>query len=414
MNILHKAINADKRRQKKVIILNAALSECPQNVKRALKSNFVNVDAEGYIPAWLQEKEIANLEYSDIIKEYSHKRDKRSNKCCENFNIVEKIACENLAKCFENDRVSKNQIFVNVQAPTGSIANLIALQAVSNLGDEIISMELSYGGHLSHGSNLHFVGQNYKVKTYGVDEDGSIDYESIKDLLKSQPKVIIAGASSYPKAIDWKKIRQLINETSPSTIFIADIAHTAGLVSAGVFPSPFGYADIVTMVTYKTFCGARGSAIFTFNKDLHKRIQKTSFPYILGAPIASQVAAVAVSAENALSIKFKKMQEEIVRNARLFEKILHDNGMATCFPGTDNHIVLLDLKKSNINLTGEEAANLLEDNQIMVNKNMLPGDITNTSASGIRFGFTWTAQKHYTTKKITKLAQKIIKILREG
>ena len=411
MSILQKAIKSDRRRQRKTIILNAALSECPRNVRKALCSNFVNVDAEGYIPQWMRKRKISDLKYSMVQKEYREKRDRRSNKCCENLNIVEKVACEYLAKCFSNELVSENDIYVNVQAPTGSIANMIAIQEVSKIGDTIIAMELSAGGHLSHGSPLHFIGKHYNVMTYGVDEQGMIDYEKIEQLLKTHPKILIAGASSYPKAINWKYIRELIDINSPETVFIADIAHTAGLVAGEVFPSPFGYADIVTMVTYKTFCGARGSAIFSFSEDMQNKIQKTCFPYIIGAPLAAQIAGVAVSAENALSSRFKQMQARIIRNARCFEETLHEYGMVTCFPLTESHIVLLDLPKSGLTLSGEEAANLLENHGIMVNKNMLQGDTSDADASGIRFGFTWTAQKGYSTRKIRKLAKRVISIL---
>ena len=412
MDLLIKAIKEDKKRQKKKIILNAALSECPKNVKKALSSNLNNIDAEGKVPLWLEKLNIDDYSYNQLQKMYNEKRDNRANKCCENFNIVEKIACEKLAEVFENDLIRKDDIFVCVQPPTGAIANLISILAFCNFGDKIVSMQLSQGGHLSHGSPLHFVGDNFKVFHYGTDKNGNIDYKKIKDLLKNEkPKLFIAGASSYPKLIDWEKIRALINEYSKETIFMADIAHTAGLVSAGVFPSPFGYADVVTMVGYKTFCGARSAAIFTFNEENNKKVYRKCFPYIMGSPIASLIGAMAVSAENAKKQKFKKIQEEIVRNAKIFENELLANGFKTCFAGTENHIVLLDLKASKLNMSGEEAVNLLEDNNILANKNMLPGDEKNSEATGVRFGFTWTAQKHYSEKDIKRLAQRIICLL---
>jgi len=414
MNMLKKAIKEDEKRQKRKIFLNAALSECPKNVKKALASNLNNIDAEGKVPHWLEKLDLGICTYDQIQNIYKEKRDNRANKCCENFNIVEKLACEGLAKAFENDLVKKQNMFVCVQPPTGAIANLITIMAFCEKGDKILSMQLSQGGHLSHGSPLHYVGDNYEVIHYGTDKRGNIDYKTIENVLKNeQPKLLIAGASSYPKSIDWKKIRTLINKYSKNTVFMADIAHTAGLVSAGVFPSPFGYADVVTMVGYKTFCGARSGAIFIFNEENHKKISRKCFPYIMGSPIASLIGAMAVSAENAQTTKFKRIQKDIVRNAKLFEKELLQAGFKTAFSGTENHIVMLDLKRSKLNMNGEEAVNLLEDNNIMANKNMLPGDETNSEASGVRFGFTWTAQKKYTERKIKELAHRVINILKK-
>jgi len=416
MNLIDKLISLEESRQQRMIHLNAALSCCPANVRSALHSAFLNIDAEGLAPAYLSEYAVEALENVEVIRGiYQKKRDNRANKCCEYFNIAELFTQRMLARVFSNMLIGEKQIFVNVQVPTGAIANLCIYQAFLKENDRVLSAGLSYGGHLSHGADIHYSGKHYRVLTYGVTARNELDYDQIQHyLMTERPRLVIAGASSFPRKINWCKIRELIDQYSPDTLFMADIAHTAGLIAGGVFPSPFGYADIISMVGYKTFCGARSAAVFTTNIEHSKKLNRAVFPGILGSPINASIMAMAVSAQNANENKYKRLMACIVNNARVMAKRLKENGIQLCFDGTDTHMVIIDLKQSGINLNGEMAANLLEDCRILVNKNMIPGDVSNANATGVRIGLTWATQIGFNEEDICDLSDQISEILIAG
>jgi len=407
----------EEKRQKDKLILSAALSIAPYSVREANGSIFSNIDAEGHLPKWIENESLEQLfDLERQIKLYNKFSDKRPNKNTEYANVIEKIAQKRIANLFCTEKIDSSYIHVNVQPPTGAIANSIALEAVLNSGDTLLSMSLSDGGHLSHGSKIHQSSKKYNVIHYGIDpKTGKIDYENIKNIAsKIQPKLIIAGASSYPWEIEWDKLKKICEQTQSKPYLMADIAHTAGLVVGGMFPNPIEFADIITMVTYKTFCGPRAAAILTTDCELSKRINRTTFPGMLGSPIFQNIVALAISAKIAETEEFKILQRNIVQNAKLLSKLFKKNGISVAFEGTNSHIVIIDLKKTkglDKNINGEIAAKVLEECNIICNKNMLPGDKNAAEASGIRLGTTWISQLGIQEYTIHTIVENIVGIL---
>lgn len=296
---------------------------------------------------------------------------------CEFVDVVEQLAIDRVKKLF-------NAEHANVQPHSGTQANMAVYFTVLNPGDTILSMELSHGGHLSHGSPVSFSGRFYKVIYYGVKkEDETIDFDLVRDLaLKEKPKLIITGYSAYPRKIDFEKFREIANEIN--AYLMADIAHIAGLVATNLHPSPVKYADFITSTTHKTLRGPRGAFILTkevYKKDLNKNV----FPGIQGGPLMHVIAAKAVCFKEAMSDDFKIYQKKIVKNAKKLAEILKNEGARLVSDGTDTHLMLVDLRPFKI--TGKDAENLLGKVNITVNKNTIPYDPEKPFiASGIRLG----------------------------
>ena len=239
--LVYKLVQMEENRQKEKLLLNAAISYTPKSVLEIQGSVFDNIDAEGYIPEYVKSQEIMQLENLDKQLElYKKYKDTRFNKCCEYANIIEALAQKRLAKLFENTETKGKKIFVNVQAATGAIANYIVFKALLEKGDKILSLGISDGGHTTHGDTEHESAKEYKVINYHISmSKNNIDYDEIGELLlKYKPQMVIAGASTFPLNIDWKKIKNLIKQNSPNTLFLADIAHTAGLVAGQTFNNP--------------------------------------------------------------------------------------------------------------------------------------------------------------------------------
>lgn len=297
---------------------------------------------------------------------------------CKYVDKVETLAIERAKKLF-------NAKFANVQAHAGANANLAVYFAFLQPGDTIMGMNLSQGGHLSHGSPVNISGKYFKVVPYGVNKETEvIDYDEMEKIAKeNQPKIIVAGASAYPRVIDFARIAEIAH--SVGAIFMVDMAHIAGLVAAGLHPSPMPYADVVTTTTHKTLRGPRGGLILTNNEEYAKAINKSIFPGVQGGPLMHVIAAKAVAFGEALKPEFKEYQENIVKNAKAFAEALVKEGFRLVSGGTDNHLVLVDVRGQG--LTGKVAEHLLDEVGITCNKNTIPFDPASPFVtSGLRLG----------------------------
>ena len=296
---------------------------------------------------------------------------------CECVDIVENIARERACKLFGAEHA-------NVQPHSGAQANTAVYFALLQPGDTVLGMNLAHGGHLTHGSPVNISGAYYNFVPYGVDPaDGKINYEALREVaLECKPKLIVAGASAYPRAIDFEKMAAIAKEVG--AYFMVDMAHIAGLVAAGLHPNPVPYADIVTTTTHKTLRGPRGGMILC-REELAKKIDKAIFPGTQGGPLMHTIAAKAVCFGEALKPEFKAYQEQIVKNAKALEKALLAEGFDLVSGGTDNHLLLVDLRPMNI--TGKELEKRLDEVYITVNKNAIPDDPQSPFVtSGIRVG----------------------------
>ena len=296
---------------------------------------------------------------------------------CECVDIVENIARERACKLFGAEHA-------NVQPHSGAQANTAVYFALLQPGDTVLGMNLAHGGHLTHGSPVNISGAYYNFIPYGVDSaDGKINYEALREVaLECKPKLIVAGASAYPRAIDFEKMGAIAKEVG--AYFMVDMAHIAGLVAAGLHPNPVPYADIVTTTTHKTLRGPRGGMILC-REELAKKIDKAIFPGTQGGPLMHTIAAKAVCFGEALKPEFKAYQEQIVKNAKALEKALLAEGFDLVSGGTDNHLLLVDLRPMNI--TGKELEKRLDEVYITVNKNAIPDDPQSPFVtSGIRVG----------------------------
>lgn len=298
---------------------------------------------------------------------------------CKYIDQIELLAIERLKKLYGCS-------YANVQPHSGSQANMEVYRALLNKGDRIMGMALDSGGHLTHGYKFSFSGKDYESYSYGVNkETGLIDYKELKKMaLEIKPKLIIAGASAYPRFIDFKKFRAIAD--SVGAYLMVDMAHIAGLVATNLHPSPFPYADVVTSTTHKTLRGPRGGIILTNNPDIAKKIDQAVFPISQGGPLENTIAAKAVAFKEALQPEFKKYCKQIIKNCKAFCEQFINNGATLITNGSDNHLLLLDVKTS-YGLTGLKAQQLLEEVNITVNKNAIPGDTEKPAyASGIRLG----------------------------
>ncbi|TYQ15510.1 UNVERIFIED_CONTAM: glycine hydroxymethyltransferase [Acetivibrio alkalicellulosi] len=296
---------------------------------------------------------------------------------CECVDVVENIAIERAKEIFGAEHA-------NVQPHSGAQANMAVFFAVLNPGDTILGMDLAHGGHLSHGSPVNISGKYYKVESYGVREDNFlIDYDDVrKRAISSKPKLIVAGASAYPRILDFKAFREIADEVG--AYLLVDMAHIAGLIAAGLHPNPVPHAHFVTTTTHKTLRGPRGGMILC-KEEYAKMINKAVFPGIQGGPLMHIIAAKAVSFKEVMSQEFKEYQTQIVKNANVLANTLIEKGLNVVSGGTDNHLMLVDLR--NKDLTGKDAQNMLDEVYITVNKNGIPFDTQSPFiTSGIRIG----------------------------
>lgn len=322
---------------------------------------------------------------------------------CECIDEVETIAIERAKKLFGAEHA-------NVQPHSGSNANIAVYNAFLNPGDIILSMSLTDGGHLTHGSKVNFSGKTYNIVHYGLDEKERINYKELMDLaIKHKPKIILAGASAYSREIDFKKFREAADKVG--ALLMVDMAHIAGLVAAGLHMSPIPYADIVTTTTQKTLRGPRGGLILC-KKEFAKKVDSGVFPGTQGGPLENMIAAKAVAFGEALKPEFKEYQKQIIKNIKAMEKIFLDNNIKLVSNGTDNHLLLLNVKS--IGLTGKEAEELLGNIGIIVNKNTIPNETeTPFITSGIRLGTPTITTRGFKEEDSKLIAEIIVKTLKK-
>ena len=315
---------------------------------------------------------------------------------CQCVDVVENIAIERAKKLFGAN-------YANVQPHSGAQANYAVYQALCNLGDTVMGMSLDNGGHLTHGSPVNFSGKNYNMIAYGVNEKGYIDYDQVRDLAKKhQPKMILAGASAYPRIIDFKAFSEIAHEVG--AYFFVDMAHIAGLVAAGVHPSPVPYADVVSTTTHKTLRGPRGGMLLSNDEAIAKKLNSAIFPGSQGGPLEHIIAAKAVALGEALKPEFKEYQTQIVKNAQVLAKAIMEGGLDLVSGGTDNHLMLVDLRPAH--LTGKEMEHRLDEVYITANKNAIPNDPEKPFVtSGIRVGTPAATTRGLREPEMIKIAQ---------
>jgi len=416
-------IGFEENRQAKKLILIPSESICPKAVRQALGSVFTNLYAEGYPPLRMtRDEEKQLLDFKNQLAHYRRYADRRFYKGGEYVNFVEALAQRRAAECFATDKnphapmkVEADEIFVNVQPLSGAAANNSVYEAFVQPGDTVMGMALAHGGHLTHGSQFNRSGRRYNVVSYEVNEETEkLNYQIIKRLaIQHKPKMIIAGYTSYPWAPDWQKFREIADTVG--AILFADIAHPAGLVIAGQYPSPVGYADVITLTTHKTLCGPRGAVILSTDEEKAQRIDNAVFPGEQGGPHVNKFAAMAVAFKIAQMPKFKKLQEKIVENAKVLASSLKSRGLKIAFGGTNTHLLVIDLRamesRTGFSLKGEIAARILDLCGLVVNKNTIPGDETAADASGIRLGTPWITQRGLGKEEMEKLAELIHRVL---
>ncbi len=318
---------------------------------------------------------------------------------CEYVDVVETLAIERAKKLFGAG-------YANVQPHSGAQANMAVFFALLTPGDTVLSMSLDHGGHLSHGSPVNMSGKYFNIVPYGVTKDtNTIDYDAVRKLaLESKPKLILAGASAYPRIIDFEKFAEIAKEVG--AYFMVDMAHIAGLVAAGYHPSPMPYADVVTTTTHKTLRGPRGGLILTNDEELAKKFNKAIFPGIQGGPLMHTIAAKAVCLGEALKPEFKQYAEQIIKNAQALSKQLLEEGFKLVSGGTDNHLMLVNL--TDMDVTGKEAEKMLDEVGITVNKNAIPFDTRSPFiTSGIRIGTPATTTRGFVEEDMVEVGKLI-------
>ena len=317
---------------------------------------------------------------------------------CECVDVVENLAIERAKKLFGAN-------YANVQPHSGSQANYAVYQALCKPGDTVLGMNLDHGGHLTHGSGVNFSGKLYNIVPYGTDENGFIDYDALRDLARQhRPKMIIAGASAYPRIIDFERFSEIAKEVG-AYLFV-DMAHIAGLVAAGLHPSPFPYADVVSTTTHKTLRGPRGGMIFANDEAIAKKINSAIFPGAQGGPLMHVIAAKAVALGEALTPEFKVYQGQVLKNSKALAKGLLERGMNLVSGGTDNHLCLLDLR--NMDITGRDLEQRLDQVHITANKNKIPNDPQSAAkTSGVRLGTPAVTSRGFVEDDMDEVAQLI-------
>ena len=321
---------------------------------------------------------------------------------CEHMDEIEQLAIDTLCELYGAN-------YANVQPHCGANANTAVYQALMQPGDRLLGMDLASGGHLSHGSKPNISGKVYDCKAYGVNDAGFLDYDAIQEqATRFQPHVIVAGASAYPRVIDWARFREIAD--SVDAFLVVDMAHYSGLIAGGAYPNPVEYADVVTSTTHKTLRGPRGGIILWNDSALTKQINSAIFPGTQGGPLMHIIAAKAQCFIEANTAEFKQYSADVVRNAKAMCDVLRQRNMTVQTGGTDSHIILVDLSDSKY--SGREAADLLEENGITVNKNGIPNDPRSfVETSGIRIGTAAETTRGHDEMWFRKLAHKIADIL---
>jgi len=409
-------IRWEEERQARKLILIPSESSAPRAVRQALGSVFQNVYAEGYPPLRMTrdpEERLRDVAWQ--LAYYRRYADRRFYKGVDYVHFVECLAQRRCAQLFAHGPIRPEHIHVNVQPLSGSAANLAVYWALMEPGDTLMGLDLFQGGHLTHGSEFNISGQRYKVVSYGVaPRTERLDYDAILDMAREhRPKVIVAGYTSYPWAPDWEAFRAIADEVG--AYLMADIAHTAGMAAAGVYPNPVGLAHVTTFTTHKTICGPRGAVILTTDEELAQAIDMAIFPGEQGGPHVNKFAALSVAFEIARSEEFRQLQRQIVVNAQALADGLTKRGLRLAYGGTDTHLLLVDLKSvasdTGFPVWGEPAVRILDLAGIVANKNTIPGDIETSLATGVRMGTPWITQRGLDEADMDRLAGLIHRVL---
>ncbi len=413
---VHELIQLEAERQYRKLILIPSESTAPVAVREALGSVFQNLYAEGYPDEetrWMSEDEI--LDYTARLTYYRRYADPRYYKGVEYADIIESLARRRCAEVYANEKVSPDQLFVNVQPLSGAPANNAVYHALINPGDTILGMNLLHGGHLTHGSSVNRSGKLYNVVHYNVDpQTEQIDYDAVEALaLEHKPKIIIAGYSSYPWVPDWVRFRAIADKAG--ALVLADVSHIAGLIAAKAIPSPVGSAHVITFTTHKTLMGPRSAVIMTADAAMARKIDRAVFPGEQGGPHMHAIAALAVALQIAKSDSFKELQHKIIENCKTLTSQLAKRGLRISYGGTDTHLGNVDCKTitgaDGTPLSGDLAARILDVAGIVLNRNTIPGDKTALAASGIRYGTPWVTQRGFGEKEILELANVMADVL---
>ncbi len=415
---LYDLTQIEAERQYRALILIPSESYVPTAIREALASAFHNIYAEGYPPEAtrrMSEQEI--LDYKMRLAEYRRFSDPRYYKGVEYADIVEALARRRAAELFAatTPDFAPEDLYVNVQPLSGAPANNAVYTALLKPGDTILSMDLIYGGHLSHGAKANRTGKLYNIVHYTIDpQTGQIDYEQIAALAREhKPKIIIAGYSSYPWQVNWQWFRRIADEVG--AYLMADISHVAGLVVAGAYPTPVGWAHIITTTTHKTLMGPRGALILTTEPTLARKIDRAVFPGEQGGPHVNVFAAMALAFKLARTQQFKELQHQIVKNAQALAERLAERGLRIAYGGTNTHLLNVDVKsvrgQDGTPLSGDLAARILDLVGIVVNRNTIPGDTSAKNPSGIRLGTPWITQRGFREDETRALADIIADVL---
>ncbi|MFQ3647058.1 MAG: glycine cleavage system aminomethyltransferase GcvT [Anaerolinea sp.] len=412
-------IRHETARQQRKLIMIPSESTIPQAVQEAVGSPFMNIYAEGYpLEATRTMSQQQLLDYHQRLPEYRRLGDNRYYEGTEYANVLESLTRRRAAELFANERVSADQLFVNVQPLSGAPANSAVYTALLKPGDTILSMNLAWGGHLSHGAPANRTGKFFNIVAYGIDpETENLDYEAMMKLaLEHQPKIVIGGYSSFPLAPDWHKYREIADAVG--AYLLADVAHFAGLIAAGAYPSPVGIADIVTFTTHKTLQGPRGAIILTHRADLSAKLDKGVFPGEQGGPHMNQIAGLAVALRLATTEQFRALQHQTVANARRLAQRLQARGLRVVYKGTDSHMCVVDVRsikgRDGTALGGVAAAKLLDLVGVVCNFQTIPGDTSALRPSGIRLGLPWITQRGCSEPHIDELADIIADVLTQA
>ncbi len=413
---LHQLTQIEAERQYRKLILIPSESTSPMAVREALSSAFHNIYAEGYPTEesrWLTEDQI--FDYDTRLAEYRRYSDPRYYKGVEYADAVEALARRRCAETFAANGLTADDLYVNVQALSGGPANNAVYHALVQPGDTVLGMDLLHGGHLSHGSPVNRSGKYYNIISYSVDpETERINYDTVEALaLEHKPKMIIAGVSSYPWMLDFVRFREIADKVG--AYLFADIAHVAGMVATGDYPSPVGCADVITFTTHKSLCGPRGAVIMTSKRLLARKIDRAVFPGEQGGPHVNVFAAMAVAFKLAQTDQFRALQAQTIKNCKTFTDRLQARGFKIAFGGSDSHLMNLDTKSvkgpDGAYLSGDQAARILDIAGIVANRNTIPGDRSALNPSGVRMGMHWVTQRGFAEAESLALADAVADIL---
>lgn len=409
-------IRHETARQQQYLIMIPSESTVPFAVRDALSSAFHNIYAEGYPleeTRTMTQQEI--LDYNQRLPEFRRNADNRYYKGTEYANIIESLARRRAAEVFATNGYEADDLYVNVQPLSGAPANNAVYTALLNVGDTVMGMDLIMGGHLTHGSPVNRSGKFFNIVSYTIDpETEQLNYDTMMELaLEHKPKMIIGGYSSYPMQPDWNEYRKIADAVG--AYLLADVAHVAGMVAAGVYPSPVGIADVVTFTTHKTLNGPRGAVVITHKKNLSAKIDRGVFPGEQGGPHVHAIAALAVSLRLASTEQFQNLQEQTVKNAKRLAEKLTERGLHLPHGGTDTHLMVVDCKSvigpDGTTLSGDMAARVLDLVGVVCNRQTIPGDTSALRPSGIRLGTPWITQRGFKEEEIDMLGDIIADVL---